>query len=120
TNLDVNVTSFLSMGTSLFVTNNNQDGGRVNLLNATAMSPYGQVYNPDGSYKIFPMNPELLFANPLLGLTTDRLQRTTNLNGNAFAEVNFGEAIKGLKYRLNVGYSFIPERRGSYVGRPAN
>ncbi|MEO5912289.1 MAG: TonB-dependent receptor [Pelobium sp.] len=119
-NLDATVTSFLKIGTSLFVTNNNQDGGRANLLNGTAMSPYGQPYNADGTYKIYPMNPELLFANPLLGLVTDRIQRTTNLNGNVFAEVSLGGVLKGLKYRLNTGYSYIPERRGSYVGRPAN
>jgi TonB-linked SusC/RagA family outer membrane protein len=44
-NLDINVTDFLTVGTSLFINNNNYDGGRTNLLNASAMSPYGQIYN---------------------------------------------------------------------------
>src|SRR5690606_828355 len=118
-NLDVKITDFLSIGTSAFVSNNNYDGGRVNFLNATAMSPYGQVYNPDGTYKIKPMDPEELFLNPMLGLTTDRVNRNTNVNGNGYAEVDFSGLIKGLKYRLNVGYTYRPERRGSYVGRAA-
>jgi len=119
-NLDVNITDYLTVGTSLFVANNNKDGGRANLLNASAMSPYGSVYNDDGTYKIFPMFPEQLFTNPLLGLTTDRLDRTTNLNGNAYAEIKFSGALEGLKYRFNGGYSFLPARFATYVGRQAN
>jgi len=119
-NLDVNVTSFLTVGTSLFLTSNNFDGGRANLLLATAMSPYGQEYNANGSYKIFPMEPELLYTNPLLGLKTTQISRTTNLNGNGYAEIKFPGALTGLKFRLNAGYTYFPERRGSYVGRLAN
>lgn len=116
-NLDVNVTSFLTLGTSFFVSNNNYDGGRANLLFASAMSPYGVMYNANGSYKIYPMAPEQLYTNPMLGLVTDRINRNTNLNGNGYAELKL---IKGLKYRLNAGYSFLPARTASYVGRLAN
>jgi TonB-linked SusC/RagA family outer membrane protein len=119
-NLDVTVTDFLTVGTSLFFTNNNSDGGRVNLLFATAMSPYAVEYNPNGTYKIFPMAPEQLYTNPLLGLVTDRIDRSTNMNGNGYAEVKFSGALTGLKYRLNAGYTYLPARRGSYVGRLAN
>jgi TonB-linked SusC/RagA family outer membrane protein len=119
-NLDVDVTDFLKVGTSLFVTNNNYDGGRANLLFASAMSPYGQMYNANGTYKIHPMEPEQLFTNPMLGLMTDRIQRSTNLNGNAFAEVKFSGVLEGLKYRLNAGYTYLPARNASYTGRLAN
>ena len=119
-NLDVTLTDYLTVGTSLFFTNNNTDGGRVNLLFATAMSPYAVEYNPDGTYKIFPMAPEQLYTNPMLGLVTDRVNRSTNINGNGYGEVKFSGALTGLKYRLNAGYTFLPARRGSYVGRLAN
>jgi TonB-linked SusC/RagA family outer membrane protein len=119
-NLDVNVTSFLTVGTSLFLTSNNFDGGRANLLFATAMSPYGQEYNANGSYTIFPMSPELLYTNPLLGLKTTQIGRTTNINGNGYAEVKFPGVLTGLKFRLNAGYTYFPERSGSYIGRLAN
>lgn len=118
-NLDINVTDFLTIGTSAFVANNNYDGGRANLLNATAQSPYGQVYNPDGTYKILSMQPEELFLNPMLGLTTDRIDRNTNINGNGYAEVDFAGLVDGLKYRMNIGYTFLPRRTGSYTGRAA-
>jgi len=119
-NLDVTLTDYLTVGTSLFFTNNNYDGGRVNLLYATAMSPYAQEYNADGTYKIFPMAPEQLYTNPMLGLVTDRINRSTNMNGNGYAEVKFSGALTGLKYRLNAGYTYLPARTGSYVGRLAN
>ncbi len=119
-NLDVNVTDYLTVGTSLFIANNNYDGGRTNLLNATAMSPYGQEYNSDGSYTIYPMFPEQLYTNPMLGLTTDRVNGSTNLNGNGYAEIQFSGLLKGLKYRMNLGYSYIPTHVATYTGRKAN
>ena len=71
-------------------TNNNYDGGRANFLAATAMSPFGEVYNETGGYEIFPMAPELLFENPLLGLTTDQLRRRNNLIGGGYLELSPG------------------------------
>ncbi|OKS84935.1 SusC/RagA family TonB-linked outer membrane protein [Mucilaginibacter polytrichastri] len=119
-NLDINVTNYLTVGTSLYYANNNYDGGRANLLFATAMSPYGNEYNADGSYTIYPMNPEQLYTNPLLGLKTDQLNRSVNLSGNGYAEVKFGGVLKGLRYHLNAGYNYLPTRTDSYVGRLAN
>jgi TonB-dependent SusC/RagA subfamily outer membrane receptor len=40
-NLDFNITDFLSVGTTLYYANNNYDGGRANFYLAAAMSPYG-------------------------------------------------------------------------------
>lgn len=119
-NLDVNVTNYLSVGTSAYVVNNNYDGGRANLLFATAMSPYGSVYNPDGTYMIYPQAPEQLYTNPLLGLTTDVINRSVNLVGNGYAEIKFRGILKGLRYRLNLGYNYLPTRNDSYSGRLAN
>lgn len=119
-NLDVNVTDYLTVGVTAFVANNNYDGGRANLLFATAMSPYGNEYNADGTYVIYPMSPEQLYVNPLLGLTTDQLNRSVNVNGNGYAELKFGGLLKGLRYRLNAGYTYLPTRVDSYAGRLDN
>jgi len=119
-NLDVKITDFLKVGTSSFFTANDYGGGRANLLNATAMSPYGNEYNDDGSYAIFPMYPELLYTNPLVGLTTSNMSKTVNINANAYAEVDLGGLLKGLRYRLNAGYIYFPERYATYTGRAAN
>lgn len=119
-NIDANVASFLTVGVSSFFANNNYDGGRANLLMATAMSPYGNVYNANGTYAIYPMNPEQLFTNPMLPLETDRVDQNTNINGNGYAEVKFGGILQGLKYRLNAGYTYLPANTASYIGRKAN
>ena len=119
-NLDINVTNYLTVGMSSYFANNNYDGGRANLLFATAMSPYGNEYNANGTYNIYPMYPELLYTNPLLGLTTDQINRSVNLNGNGYAEIKFGGVLKGLKYRVNAGYTYLPTRVDSYSGRLAN
>ncbi|GEO04500.1 SusC/RagA family TonB-linked outer membrane protein [Adhaeribacter aerolatus] len=118
-NLDATLTDFLKVGTSLYFADHNSDGGRVNLLYATAMSPYGRVYNQTGNYEIFPMNPELLFENPLLGLTRDRLDRRKYLTGTAYTELTPAFA-KGLKYRLNASYTYEIGRQAGYAGRQAN
>jgi len=119
-NLDINITSFLTAGTSLFFTNNNYDGGRANLLLATAMSPYAQEYDAHGNYNIYPMYPELLYTNPLLGLYTDQLNRSSTLSGNGYGELKLGGVLKGLKYRVNLAYTYVPSRVESYTGRDAN
>ncbi len=119
-NLDVNITDFLTAGTSLSYAANNYDGGRANFYLAAAMSPYGTEYNSTGGYEIFPMFGETLYTNPLLGLNTDRIDRSNNLTGNGYAEVKFGGLLSGLKYRLNTGYTYITTRFGSYTGRAAN
>jgi TonB-linked SusC/RagA family outer membrane protein len=118
-NLDVNITDWLTAGTSFFYNNNNSDGGRANFYLATNMSPYGRLYDPNGQYTLYPMFPELLYLNPLLGLTTDRIERSNNLTGTGYAEVK-PAFIKGLKYRLNASYSYVTSRFNSYEGRSIN
>ncbi|HXB91021.1 MAG TPA: TonB-dependent receptor plug domain-containing protein, partial [Puia sp.] len=54
-NLNATLTDWLSVGSSMFYTNNNNDGGHVDLTLAGQMSPYGQPFNADGTYTILPM-----------------------------------------------------------------
>ncbi|MEI6950531.1 TonB-dependent receptor [Paraflavisolibacter sp. H34] len=117
-NLDATITDYLTAGLNLFFTNNNSDGGRANLTLASTMSPYGTLNNADGSYAIFPMFSET-FISPLLGLSSARNERSRNINTNMFAELKPGFA-KGLKYRINTAFSYVPGTFQSYVGRLAN
>ncbi|MCU7548178.1 TonB-dependent receptor [Chitinophagaceae bacterium LB-8] len=118
-NLDATITDYLSVGLNLFFTNNNYDGGRAALTLANAMSPYGTLYNADGSYAIYPMFSETLYTSPLLGLYSTRNDRSKNINTNVFAELKPG-FVKGLKYTINTAYSYVPTSFQSYVGRKAN
>lgn len=123
TNLDANVTDYLTIGTSSYINAHNRDGGRASLLGAAAMSPYGKLQEEDGSYCIYPMASEKLFVNPMLNTTAPAERRRFNINMNGYAEVNFGKIwnpLEGLKYKLNAGYSFVPERNSTYKGRSVN
>ncbi|SKB51177.1 TonB-linked outer membrane protein, SusC/RagA family [Salegentibacter salinarum] len=119
TNLDLDVTDYLKVGVNAFFANNNFNGGRANLLEAAAMSPYSVPYDDEGNMIIFPMEPEQLFANPLLPLNTDRMERDNNFSGNAFAELTPG-FIEGLSYRFNASYAHNPYTYRFYSGRAAN
>jgi len=119
TNIDAQITDFLKVGTTAFVAANNYDGGRANWLLATAMSPYSVPYESDGTYKIYPMNPELLYTNPLLGTSVDRKDRALNLTGNGYIEIAPVQ-VKGLKYRLNASYVYNIGDTKQYSGRQNN
>ncbi|MBC6611134.1 TonB-dependent receptor [Hymenobacter sp. BT507] len=117
TNIDANLTPWLRVGTSSFFSTNNDNGGRADLTLAQVTSPYGNLYNPDGStYAIYPQLPELLIKNPLLALNTTRESVVNQLTGTGYAEVAPTFA-PGLKYRLNATYSFRPYRYAYYEGR---
>ena len=114
-NIDAKVTDWLTAGTSLFFANNNTDGGTVRYTAAMQMSPYGRAYEANGQYTIFPMFSETNFRNPLLGLNSDVLNRDRNLNGIFYTEVK-PKFLKGLKYRMNANYGFLPSRTNTYSG----
>jgi TonB-linked SusC/RagA family outer membrane protein len=54
-----------------------------------------------------------------LGLNTSAARQNKNISGNFYAELR-PTFIKGLKYKLNGGYTFNPTYNSSYVGRAAN
>ena len=122
-NIDADVTDYLRIGTNSYIVSHNRDGGRVNFMMAEAMSPYGKVYEDDGSYCIYPMYTESLFFNPLRDINQDHERRQWNINLNAYAELNFGNIWKpltGLTYKFNFGYSFVPRRENYYNGAEQN
>ena len=122
-NIDADVTDYLKIGTNSYIVSHNRDGGRVNFLMAEAMSPYGQVYNEDGSYCIYPMYTESLFFNPMRDVNQDHERRQWNINLNSYAEMDFGKIwapLAGLRYKFNFGYSFVPRRENYYNGAEQN
>ncbi|WP_114793223.1 TonB-dependent receptor [Niabella yanshanensis] len=119
-NTDVKATKYLTVGTSIFIVGHNRDGGRASLMQAAAMTPWARMYNDDGTLTQFPMYSEQLWANPLLPTTVNPERRQFNLSLNGYAEVNFGDLwspLKGLKYRFNGGFSYVPTRTNEYEGK---
>lgn len=123
TNLDLDVTKWLKFGTNTYIASHNRDGGRANFLNAEAMSPWGKVYEEDGTPCVYPMYSEQLWTNPILGTKKDVERRVWNINLNGYAEISFGniwKPLEGLRYRLNIGYNYSPVRNSWYNGRETN
>ena len=123
TNIDMEVTDYLKVGTNTYLASHNRDGGRANFLNAEAMSPWGKMYEEDGSYCIYPMYSELLWANPMIGTTKQAERRQWNISINGYAEMDFGKIwapLKGLTYKFNGGFSYAPKRESTYSGKEAN
>ncbi|HVU83924.1 MAG TPA: SusC/RagA family TonB-linked outer membrane protein, partial [Puia sp.] len=118
-NISANITDYLTAGVNLYLAANNYDGGHADLYHALTISPYGTLYNDDGSYAIYPMFGELLYTNPLLGLKTISNNRTKNINTSAYVEVK-PAFLKGLKYRINASYGYVPTLKQIYAGRAAN
>jgi TonB-linked SusC/RagA family outer membrane protein len=123
--IDAKLTDYLEVGTNLAYNANNYDGGQANLLMAEEMSPYGTLKNPDGTYTEWPMNPEILYTNPLLPLYDNRISRYKRLDGQGYAilkpaDIATGlDFLKGLQYRLNTSYSYAPSLNALYQGRLA-
>ncbi len=123
TNVEANVTDYLKVGSNTYIVSHNRDGGRANLLNAEAMSPYGRMYEDDGSYSFYPMFGETLWANPLLPTRTQHERREYNVNLNGHADVDFvkiWQPLEGLKYKLNAGFTYSPRRENRYAGKVVN
>ncbi len=118
-NVSANITDYLTAGLNIYLAANNYDGGQANLSSAMQISPYGTLYNPDGSYTAYPMFPELNFSSPMLGLNTINKNSKNNINTSFYAELkpNF---VKGLKYRINTSYGYVPTLSKNYAGRRAN
>lgn len=119
-NLDADITDWLKVGTSSYIVSHNRDGARVNFTQAQAMSPYAQMYNEDGSYTHYPMSTESIFTNPFLLTTVPHERRQWNVNINGYGELNFGKMtniLKGLTYKLNMGYAYMPTRENQYEGK---
>lgn len=124
-NIDADLTSYLKVGTNLAYESDNYDGGQADLLMAEEMSPYGTLYNSDGTYDQYPDAPELLYTNPLLPLYLNRISRYKRLDGRGYAILTPSDIaeglgfLKGLQYRLNASYSYDPSLNATYQGRGA-
>lgn len=114
-NLNHQVTKRFNIGTSTLISMSKE-----NILNAGAIlgqamtiSPLGDVYEPDGTLRLFPTT-EALSGNPLTDLQNQITQRVrTRLFSSLYAEYQFA---KGLKYRLNFGPDVTFDEYGRFTG----
>jgi len=114
-NLDHQISDRVKIGTSTLISTSKRNivnTGQV-LGQAMQISPLGNIYNEDGSYRIFPTN-EALIGNPLADLQGEVNQEfRTRVFSSIYAEY---EILDGLKYRMNFGPDFTFENDGRFIG----
>lgn len=112
-NVDHQINGWLKTGVNIQLTNKDLGGNSPSITNAIKISPYGQLKDENGRYTHYPQEPQTYYSNPYAndGATVD------NETKRAFANV-FGELtlpfIKGLSYRLNLGFDYYNREFGSY------
>src|SRR5690606_19877027 len=101
-NLDHQINDKIKIGTSTpFSTSktNVVDGYKL-IGQAMQISPLGDVYNEDGSLRLFPTS-EALLGSPVIDGENEVNQRfSTRVFSSIYGEYEF---VKGLKYRMNFG-----------------
>jgi len=86
-NLDVKITNWLNIGTNSQFAHKGADDKKVDGGTARAMSPFGDMYEEDGSIKVRPWDDNRL-ANPFLAYyTNDKFYRNWNLNSSIYGRV---------------------------------
>jgi TonB-linked SusC/RagA family outer membrane protein len=118
-NLDHQISSRIKIGTSTLISYS-----RDNLINqgqvlgqAMRIGPLGDVYNEDGTYRLFPTG-EALLGNPRTDAENEKNQRfRTRIFSSIYAEA---QLWKGLKYRLNFGPDLSFVNNGRFIGSYTN
>jgi len=118
-NLDHQISNRIKIGTSTLISYS-----RDNLINqgqvlgqAMRIGPLGDVYNEDGSYRLFPTG-EALLGNPRTDAENEKNQRfRTRIFSSIYAEA---QLWKGLKYRLNFGPDLSFVNNGRFIGSYTN
>lgn len=107
-NLDTDITKWLKVGLNAQFANKGTDEISVDASAANVMSPFGSVYEEDGSIKVRPWNDNRV-TNPLLARSVDdKYYRTQNLTSTVFGKLTLPYGIS-FQTNFNVRYGWIKD-----------
>ncbi|MDR0429390.1 MAG: SusC/RagA family TonB-linked outer membrane protein [Tannerellaceae bacterium] len=102
-NLETNITDWLKIGTNTQFANRSDNDVTANTGNADVISPFGDIYEEDGTIKRYPTN-DARIANPLLAhFVDDYFYRVQTLNSTIFARMKLP---LGVSLQTNVNNRF--------------
>ncbi|WP_170982720.1 TonB-dependent receptor [Dyadobacter frigoris] len=101
-NLEANLNKWLTVGLNSAFSRRNNSGTPANTFYAQWMSPWGKIYNEDGSLATFPAYPYTTISNPLVYALNPNSSISTSFNGVVYAKVEI-PFIKGLTYNIRYG-----------------
>ena len=106
-NFDFHITDFLSVGMNTQFANRDESAIAANADYVIFASPWGDMYNEDGSYKRYPMNGILMSNNPFYErANTNRDAMHITLNSNLYAKIT-------LPFNITFQTNYVP-RYGIY------
>lgn len=118
TNIALNITqqlgNWLTIGMATQAVQKEYGGIQAGISDAICQSPYGKLYNKDGSLNYYPMD-QTLHANPLANLNATSDKTARNIFISTYADAKL--PVKGLSFRTNFGYNYRNKFEGEYYGR---
>lgn len=118
TNIALNITQQLghrlTIGMATQAVQKEYGGIQAGISDAICQSPYGKLYNSDGSLNYYPMD-QTLHATPLANLNATSDKTARNIFISTYADAKL--PIKGLSFRTNFGYNYRNKFEGEYYGR---
>ncbi len=118
-NVDVNVTDWLSFGTSTQLSYNTRSGLPADFdgnFGAYRFNPLLNAFDDEGKQLIYPWPEDVFFANPLAPTLAQNDDETYKIFTNNYLQVKF-PFLEGLSYRLNTGVEYTGRKRATYWGR---
>ncbi len=116
TNLELNVTDWLKIGTNTLLGFADRDGIAGSFANAFFLNPLSIPFDENGVPSINPWPEDVFFANPLENTLYQNNDDTVSLVTNNYLNIDF-PFIKGLSYRLNTGYTSRVRKEQTFRGR---
>ena len=111
-NTSSKVASWLELGANMSFTNTINDEVPVGLYGCL-LTPYGEPYLPDGSYRKFVDGQDAVMTSPLWTTGAERNNRRSNLNLGGFLSLDI-PWVEGLNFRVNASYSRVDLNNKSF------
>jgi TonB-dependent starch-binding outer membrane protein SusC len=100
-NLDAEITNWLTVGIQSFLTQSDFSGAEPNLEDLFIYQPWVPATDENGEY--IP-RPEGLSLNPFLQIQQNNSDKSLNIFGNLYAEIQL--PLKGLDYKINFSQNY--------------
>lgn len=100
-NLDLKITDWLKFGTNSSFARRDYSGVKANMESLMQASPYGSLYNEDGTPRQYLVDGENVAGNPLYNASNQKLENIQqNLFATFYADVKL-PFLEGFNYRVN-------------------
>lgn len=111
-NVSAKVTTWIEIGANMNFTHSFSDGVPVSLYGCR-LTPYGEPYLPDGSYRKFIDGQDATQISPMWTTGAEREFHRTNLNLGGYASIDI-PYVKGLNLRINISFDRIDADNKSF------